>query len=118
MFWLTSLLWAAEHRFSLQSQSVGTELHYTVWLPQEYDESRAYPLLVMLHGLGDSDQNWTRGRVLKTYRSAVEQGLLPEQIVLVPDGERGYWSNHIDSKQRYGDWVFEAMLDGHNYARW
>ena len=97
MLWFVSLLWAAETRLSKESVAVGGTLHYTVWEPENYDARKRYPLLVMLHGLGDSDSNWTRGRVLRLYRAAVADGLLPEQIVLVPDGKRGYWSDQLQT---------------------
>ncbi|MEC7983541.1 MAG: alpha/beta hydrolase-fold protein [Myxococcota bacterium] len=111
MLYLCSLLFAAEPRFEVQSKALNKEIHYTVWLPKSVDPQKEYPLLIMLHGLGDSDLNWSRGRVLGVYRSAVDQGLLEEHIVLVPNGERGYWSNHLDTSRRYGDWVLEAVSD-------
>jgi enterochelin esterase-like enzyme len=95
-------------RHSIQSTSLKREMHYTIWVPQVEQPPEQYPLLVMLHGLGDTDQNWSRTSVPKLYQQAIEEGL-PPHIVVVPDGERGYWVDHLGSDQKYASWVLEVI---------
>lgn len=95
-------------RDKVQSHSLHKEMHYTIWIPQTPPPEGGYPLLVMLHGLGDTDINWSRTSVPKSYTSALKEGLAPH-IVVVPNGERGYWVDHLGQKNAYASWVLELI---------
>lgn len=92
----------------VKSQSLNKDMEYVVWVPTTPPPKEGYPLLVMLHGLGDTAKNWSRTSVPATYAQALEEGLKPH-IVVVPDGERGYWVNHMGSDKQYESWVFECI---------
>ena len=98
-------------RIAIQSQALRKEMHYVIWLPDSYTPQKEYPLIVMLHGLGDSDTNWSRGRVPRQLQGAINPQIIPEHIVIVPNGERGYWVNQQELPYSYEDWVFEALTD-------
>ena len=95
-------------RKKVESQSLQKEMEYVLWVPTTPPPKEGYPLLVMLHGLGDTATNWSRTSVPKTYTQAIEEGL-PPHIVVVPDGERGYWVDHMESEQNYESWVLELI---------
>lgn len=95
-------------RRRIESQSLHKEMEYVVWVPTTPPPKKGYPLLVMLHGLGDTATNWSRTSVPATYMQALEEGLTPH-IVVVPDGERGYWVDHMGSEQQYESWVLECI---------
>ena len=95
-------------RKSMYSHSLQKEMHYTLWIPVLESPPTEYPLLVMLHGLGDTDVNWSKTSVPRLYQQVMEEGLAPH-IVLVPDGERGYWVDHLNSTQQYASWALEAL---------
>ena len=100
-----------QQRHIIPSTTLSKETAYTVWLPDDYNAQKQYPLLLMLHGLGDSDQNWSRGSVPRILQEAISLELLPEHIVLVPDGARGYWVDNPSGSRNYESWVFEALRD-------
>lgn len=95
-------------RKAVQSQSLHKEMEYILWVPTAPPPKEGYPLLVMLHGLGDTATNWSRTSVPKMYVQALQEGLAPH-IVVVPDGERGYWVDHMESNQHYASWVLELI---------
>jgi predicted esterase len=72
--------------------SQGTDSHYAIFLPSDYDGKKAYPLILFLHGYGD------RGTEGQQYLAV---GLPPAVerrkdsfgfIVLCPQGHSGGWS--------------------------
>ena len=87
---------------TLWSQSLGARKQFLVWLPPSYAASpaRRYPVAYYLHGLWGAETDWVRqGRLDHTLDSLVAAGL-PEMIVVLPDGDDGWYTtwNWI------GDW--------------
>lgn len=76
---------------SFRSEALGVDKRYFVYLPGGYDGSgdRRYPVIYMLHGLGGSEDNWTRYMGLAEAADAL--GL--QAIVVMPDGDDGFYVN-------------------------
>lgn len=65
------------------------ELLANVLLPDGYDAKRRYPVLFLLHGVGDSYSSWVdpiRGDILNT-----AAGL--DAIIVMPEAARGFYAN-------------------------
>jgi S-formylglutathione hydrolase FrmB len=79
---------------------------YYVYLPPGYgSEGRRYPVLYMLHGAGGSKDEWPAyGLVNDVDRSIVSKDIRP-LIVVMPQGDAGYWVNWVDAGPRWGDYV-------------
>ena len=99
-----------KERIALHSSSLGKTMHYTLWIPEGTPPKDGFPLLVMLHGLGDTDINWSKTHVLRIYQQVQQEGLAPH-MVLVPNGERGYWVDQLETSKGYASWVMEAIYD-------
>lgn len=72
------------------------ELRANVLLPDGYDEAREYPVLYLLHGVGDSYSDWARparGDILDTARGF-------EGIVVMPEAARGFYTNWWNGGRR------------------
>ena len=106
---LFTMAWATPKRVVVASESVQKKMHYSLLLPADYSPQQSYPVLLLLHGLGGTDTGWRRSRLYKQLQAAMKKGELPPLIIVMPNGERGYWSNWIDGKHRYGDWVLEVL---------
>jgi S-formylglutathione hydrolase FrmB len=79
---------------SLWSQALGTHKRYVIWLPPSYQGApeRRYPVAYYLHGVGGDETNWTRrGGLDATLDSLVAAGM-PEMIVVMPDGDDGWYT--------------------------
>lgn len=96
----------------LESADLRTRFHYMVYLPKEgIDPNRTYPLLVLLHGLGEQPHGWiTLGKVHEQIDRLVEEGRMPAPIILMASGGNGYWSNWSDGQHPYGDLVVREYL--------
>ncbi len=99
---------------SMESEILGMERKYAVYLPPDYETSeRSYPVLYLLHGGGDDQTGWIQfGEVLRIADRAILKGTATAMIIVMPDadtGKRGYF-NDISGEWRYEDFFFEELL--------
>jgi S-formylglutathione hydrolase FrmB len=77
------------HHF--HSDALGVDKDYVVYLPAGYaaDPARRYPVIYMLHGLGGNETMWAGVGKL----AATADQLHLQAIVVMPDGDAGFWAN-------------------------
>lgn len=78
---------------------------YKLILPS--DETKH--MFVFLHGLGDSAEKFTRGSLVQTVQNNMNSGNTPSSILLIPEGERGYWTNWTDEEHLYEEWTLDTI---------
>ena len=89
---------------SVHSAALGREMKYRVLLPEGYDSSlRRYPVLYLLHGLGGNYRDWTTRSNLADYTRSLPL------IVVMPDGENGWYTNAMDGSARVEDYIFTDL---------
>lgn len=101
---------------TMSSPSLGRTMNVAVFLPPGYDSDteRRYPVLYMLHGLGGDRTQWIHAGLLQGATRLMATGAIQPFIIVLPDGENGYWVDHADSGPRFGDYVSNdvvAMVD-------
>ena len=84
-----------EHSFS----SEGEALHYRLLLPEDYDESESYPLILFLHGAGergtDNEKQLTHGAGMFLQPEVREA--FPAIIIFPQCPQDEYWANvHLE----------------------
>ena len=94
---------------TMNSKILNMERNYAIYLPPDYEtSSRSYPVLYLLHGLGDDQTGWIQfGEVKKIADNAIINGNATPMIIVMPDantGEVGYFN--IPSK----DWMYEDFF--------
>jgi enterochelin esterase-like enzyme len=102
----TSELVGSLREVTFYSAALNRDMSYYVYLPPGYaTEGRRYPVLYMLHGAGGSKDEWPAyGLVTDVDRSIVSKDINP-MIVVLPQGDLGYWVNWADGGTRWGDYV-------------
>jgi enterochelin esterase-like enzyme len=99
---------------TMESEILGMERKYAIYLPPDYETSqRSYPVLYLLHGGGDDQTGWIQfGEVLRITDEAIANGTATAMIIVMPDanaGKRGYF-NDIMGEWRYEDFFFDEFI--------
>ncbi len=97
---------------TIQSQILNREMRYNVYLPAGYKTSGyAYPVLYLLHGLGDNQTTWNdaeHGNLHKIADDWFRERGLDKMIVVMPDAGRTWYLN--SSNGRYEDYFFQELI--------
>ncbi len=99
---------------TVPSRILGKRVPYCVTLPPGYDEdeTRQYPVLYYLHGMGQNEQTLLSAGGWDLLERMVQQGRIGEFIMVTPDGGRSFYVNSKDGSQRYEDFFMEEFLPG------
>jgi S-formylglutathione hydrolase FrmB len=99
---------------SLQSKILERVVPYCVLLPPSYDDekTRRYPVLYLLHGLGDNDQMLIHSGGMNLVQDLWEQKQLGEFLIVTPDADASFYINSRDGHRRYEDFFVDEFLPG------
>ena len=101
---------------ALNSHVLKQIVHYCVYLPSGYDAgasqhpARRYPVLYLLHGLGDNEGTlfnsggWT---LLDDLRKRHKMG---DFLIVSPEGKRSFYINSADGAVLYNDFFLQEFL--------
>jgi len=103
---------------TVPSTNVPGPVAITYYLPKDYDAKRAepYPLLIQLHGGGASNHameslsstpSLGMGTLLD---QAVEKGMVPPMVSVMPSAGRSFYMNFRDGSQKWEDFVLNDLL--------
>ncbi len=98
-------------RHEIHSAAEGRVMPYSVYTPPGWDGKSALPVVLFLHGGGDDADALQKHPVAaRTLDRWISEGTLPPFLMVVPEGERGFWRNWADGSHRYEDWVLQDVL--------
>ena len=93
------------------SDALDRAMRYFVYLPPDYDtSSRSYPVLYMLHGASGWAEEWVYYGVVTRADEAIAARTIEPYLIVLPEGEFGYWINHADGGPRWGDYVVQDVV--------
>jgi enterochelin esterase-like enzyme len=96
----------------VRSEALGRSLRATIYLPPGYAAStNHYPVLYMLHGLGGDRDEWKGYGIFDVAARMMSDGEVPPFIIVLPEGEDGYWFNHANSGPRWGDYLTKDVVE-------
>jgi S-formylglutathione hydrolase FrmB len=99
---------------SLPSKILERAVPYCVLLPPSYDtdKTRRYPILYLLHGLGDNDQFLIHSGGMNLVEDLWEQHALGELLIVTPAAGASFYINSHDGKRRYEDFFLQEFMPG------
>jgi len=97
---------------SASSEILGRPVAYCVILPPSYDteKARRYPILYLLHGLGDNEQMLIHSGGFNLVQDLWERHQLGDFLIVTPDGGSSFYINSRDGRLRYEDFFFREFL--------
>ena len=69
-----------------ESKTVGTTRKVTVYLPPQYDKSKKYPVLYLLHGIGGDHKEWLQGVPGIIMDNLYAEKKATPMIIVMPNG--------------------------------
>jgi S-formylglutathione hydrolase FrmB len=99
---------------SLPSKILARTIPYCVLLPPSYDaeKTRRYPILYLLHGLGDNEEMLVHSGGMNLVEDLWEQRELGEFLIVTPAGGASFYINSHDGKRRYEDFFLQEFMPG------
>src|SRR5258708_28579235 len=97
---------------SAPSKILGHPVAYCVILPPSYDaeKTRRYPILYLLHGLGDNEQMLIHSGGFNLVQDLWERRQLGDFLIVTPDGGSSFYINSRDGRLRYEDSFLREFL--------
>jgi len=96
----------------MQSEALGRAMPYMVYLPPGYDSlaGERFPVLYLLHGLGGSYTDWKSYGLLSEADRMIASGQITPLIIVMPQGDNGYWIDQADNGPKYGTYVARDLV--------
>ena len=89
-------------------------VRFCVYLPASYtsaaSQTRKYPVLYMLHGLGGNEQAAALDGEWNLLQDLRRQNLVGEFVLVAPDGGGTFYINSRDGKTPYGDFFLREFM--------
>jgi S-formylglutathione hydrolase FrmB len=97
---------------SLPSKFMHRAVPYCVMLPPAFDadKTRHFPILYLLHGLGDNEQFFIHSGEWNLVEDMREKGELKDFLIATPDGGTSFYINAKDGKERYEDFLVQEFF--------
>jgi enterochelin esterase-like enzyme len=98
------------------SKTVGIQRRMVIYTPPAYSPDQTYPVLYLLHGIGDTEVGWTNNRAHVILDNLLADGKITPMIVVMPNGRASadpVPANIFDRSQfeAYGNFVHELLQD-------
>ncbi|MGD9329354.1 MAG: alpha/beta hydrolase-fold protein [Cyclobacteriaceae bacterium] len=86
-------------------------IRFGLMIPPSYNENgRNYPVLYYLHGLNGHYADWKAQKVAEFCTINMKDEVIPEYLVVFPDGGEGFWCNHYDGDPLLEDEIIKYLI--------
>lgn len=103
------------HYEQVDSRALGSREQLLVWTPAGYESSVSkLPALYLLHGAGGPGgfgvDEWLGYAITEDLDRLIDQRMIEPMIVVLPDGEQGYWTNQANGGPQWADFVTDDIV--------
>lgn len=93
---------------TVNSQAMRGSMKYSIYLPGDYDGTKTFPVLYLLHGAGDENNAWLdKGLLMQAAMSHEKKGL-EQMIVVCPDALLTFYYDSPETK--FKTYFFEELV--------
>lgn len=96
----------------MKSRILRQDVKFSVCLPVNYyDGNQSYPVVYLLHGLGDDETAWLEyGQISQSSEHLAEKGEIVPMIFIMPQGYRNYYVNDYKGTFLYQDMFVKELV--------
>lgn len=96
----------------MKSRILKTNVHFSVILPKGYyNTKKSYPVVYLLHGLGDDETSWLEyGQISQYADKSVESDETVPMIFIMPEAFRTYYVNDYKGSFLYQDMFVKELV--------
>ena len=96
----------------MKSRVLKMNVHFSVILPKGYhDTKKSYPVVYLLHGLGDDETSWLEyGQISQYADKSVETDETVPMIFVMPEAFRTYYVNDFKGSFLYQDMFVKELV--------
>jgi S-formylglutathione hydrolase FrmB len=97
---------------AVSSKILGYAVPYCVLLPPSYDaeKARRFPVLYLLHGLGDDEQMLIHSGGFNLIEDLWERHQIGDFLIATPAGGASFYINSRDGRNRYEDFFLQEFV--------
>jgi len=96
-------------KMSFNSQSLGKEMNFNIYLPKGYNRNKQYPVLYMIHGYSDNQDKWMPNLQLGNAADIlIENGKITPLIIVMPQIDNSFGINSDKTGYAPNGFVFTA----------
>lgn len=87
-----------------------TYAEYAVFVPADLTQDERLPVVLFLHGGGDDPDAFDRHGLAERLERGMREGSIPRAVIVLPQGDLGFWANWYDGSRSYEDWAVDEVL--------
>ena len=96
---------------TIDSQILGRQMKYSIYLPDGYDGKTTLPVLYLLHGYGDDQNSWLdKGNMAALTSNAITTEEVGKMVVVTPDAMQTFYCNGFQNGMAYEDYFFNELI--------
>ena len=95
------------------SSAIFGEVKYTIYIPANYntDPSQKFPVLYLLHGGYSNHESYVcKIKLTSTIEQLMEKGTFGPTIIVMPEGDMGWWMDSKDGNKRYKSFLLDELV--------
>lgn len=90
--------------------SKSSPMEYAVYTPPDWSPHEQLPLIVFLHGGGGSHLSFEYYAAHTFLDTEIAAGRVARAVIVLPNGDNGFWENWADGTRHYRDWVLDHVM--------
>lgn len=95
---------------TIQSKVLNREVKYNIYLPQNYDTKKTYPIIYFLHGFGGNNNSPQTKGIIKQIDSLITKGNFPETIIISPNAGKSWYIDDYAGKEKYATMFISEFI--------